>query len=179
MGEIAVDEKSNEITAVPELLDLIDVEGAIVTADAMSCQKKTVQKITEEKADYVIGLKQNQPALYQDTKDYFDEFVGEIPSKITYDKEHGRIEKREYRLLTDIKWLERRKEWHGLKALGMAKSMITDKNETREFTRYFITSLTNIDEFAYAVRKHWAIENQLHWYPDVIFREDAARARKD
>lgn len=179
LGELTVEEKTNEIAAVPQLLDLIDVKGEIVTADAMSCQKKIVQKIAEKKADYTIGLKQNQLALYQDTEDYFHEFGEEIPSKITHDNDHGRIEKREYRLLTDISWLEQKEEWRGLKALGMVKSTVTEKGETREFKRYFISSLTDIEEFAYSVRKHWAIENQLHWCLDVIFREDASRARKD
>ena len=179
LGELTVEEKTNEITAVPELLDLIDVKGEIVTADAMSCQKKIVEKIVEKKADYTISLKQNQPALYQDTEDYFHKFAEEIPSKITYDKGHGRIEKRVYRLLTDTSWLEQKNEWRGLNALGMVKSVVTEKGETHEFTRYFITSLTNIDEFADSVRKHWSIENQLHWCLDVIFREDDSRARKD
>ena len=117
--------------------------------------------------------------LYQDTEDYFNEFSDEIPSKITYDKDHGRNEKRVYKLLSDISWLEQKDDWCGLKALGMVKSTVTIKNETREFTRYFISSLTDIDEFACSVRKHWSIENQLHWCLDVIFREDASRARKD
>ena len=116
LGELTVEEKTNEITAVPELLDLIDVEGAVVTADAMSCQKKIVEKITEKNADYIIGLKQNQHALYRDTEDYFNEFQSELPVKITHDKGHGRIEKREYRLLTEISWLEQKGEWSGLKS---------------------------------------------------------------
>ena len=179
LGEICVEEKTNEITAVPELLDLIDVEGDIVTADAMSCQKKIVEKIIDKKADYVIGLKQNQPSLYKDTVDYFNEFFSNISSKTTFDKGHGRIEKREYRLLTDLSWLEQKDEWIGLKALGCAKSTITENGEIHEFTRYFVTSLTDLDAFADSVRKHWSIENQLHWCLDVIFREDASRARKD
>ncbi len=179
LGELAVEEKTNEITAVTELLDLIDVEGAIVTADAMSCQKKIVKKIIEKKAGYTIGLKQNQPALYQDTEDYFNEFARDIPCETTYGKGHGRIEKREYRLLTDISWLEQKGDWCGLNALGMVVSTVIEKGETREYTRYFITSLTNIKEFADAVRKHWCIENQLHWCLDVIFREDYSRARKE
>lgn len=179
LGELTVEEKTNEISAVPELLDLIDVEGSVVTADAMSCQKKIVEKITEKKADYTIGLKQNQPALYQDAEDYFKDFSGELISKVTYDKGHGRIEKRKYCLLTDLSWLMQKDEWCGLKALGMVKSTVTEKGGIHEFTRYFITSLTNIEVFADSVRKHWSIENQLHWCLDVIFREDASRARKD
>ena len=174
-----MEEKTNEITAVPELLDFIDVEGAIVTADAMSCQKKIVEKITDAGADYTIGLKQNQPVLYHDCKEYFEAFSSGLPNKVTQEKGHGRIEKREYSLLTDVSWLEQRSGWCGLRALGMVKSTITEKEETHEFTRYFITSLTDINEFASSVRKHWSIENQLHWCLDVIFHEDASRARKD
>lgn len=179
LGEICVEEKTNEITAVPELLDLIDVEDVIVTADAMSCQKKITEKIIEKKADYVIGLKQNQPALFKDAEDYFNEFSAELPSVCTTEKGHGRIEKREYRLLNDLLWLEQKDEWIGLNGLGMVRSMIEESGEIHDFTRYFITSLTDVNEFSYAVRKHWSIENQLHWCLDVIFREDASRARKD
>lgn len=179
LGEICVEEKSNEITAVPELLDLIDIEGSIVTADAMSCQKKIVEKIAGYKADYTIGLKKNQPVLYKDTEDYFNEFSKEIPSKIIIEKGHGRIEKREYKLLTDIEWLDNKDDWKNLNALGYVHSRIEENNEISEFTRYFITSLRDIDEFADSVRKHWSIENQLHWSLDVIFREDDSRARKD
>ncbi len=135
------------------------MKGDIITADAMSCQKKIVEKIIEKKADYTIGLKQNQPALYKDIEDYFNEFSADIPSKTTLDKGHGRIEKREYRLLTNLSWLGQKNEWKGLNALGCARSTITENGEVREFTRYFITSLTDLDEFADSVRKHWSIEN--------------------
>ena len=113
LGEICVEETTNEITAVPELLDLIDVKGDIVTADAMSCQKKIVEKIIDKKVDYTIGLKQNQPALYKDTEDYFKAFSADIPSKTTIEKGHGRIEKRKYQLLTDLSWLEQKNERAG------------------------------------------------------------------
>lgn len=179
LGEICVEEKTNEITTVPKLLDLIDVKGDIVTADAMSCQKKIVKKIIDKKADYAIGLKQNQPELYKDTEDYFRAFSADIPSKTTIEKGHGRIEKRVYQLLTNLSWLEQKDEWNGLNALGCAKSTIAENGEIREFTRYFITSLTDLETFADSVRKHWSIENQLHWCLDVVFREDASRARKD
>ena len=179
LGEITVPEKTNEITAVPELLELIDVNGAIVTADAMSCQKKIVEKISDKRADYVIGLKENQRALHDDVVLYFETFGKESEVIKTIDKGHGRIESREYKLFTDISWLEQRKEWKNLMSVGAVKSIVYEKEEEREFTRYFITSLTDIGEFANAVRKHWSIENQLHWCLDVIFREDASRARKD
>ena len=116
--------------------------------------------------------------MYKDTEDYFKEFSANISSKTTIEKGHGRIEKREYQLLTDLSWLEQKNEWKGLNALGCARSTIAENGEIREFTRYFITSLTDLETFADSVRKHWSIENQLHWCLDVVFREDASRARK-
>ena len=179
LGEITVEEKSNEITAVPELLDLLYIDNTIITADSMSCQKKIVQKIADGKADYCIALKENQPMLFKDTADYFQEFISDCEQSVTSEKGHGRIETREYFLAADIDWLEQREEWTNLRALGMVCSKVIEGENTSEYVRYYITSLTDVNEFAYAVRKHWAIENQLHWCLDVIFREDAARARKD
>lgn len=179
LGEITVDEKSNEINAVPDLLDLLYIDGAVVTADSMSCQKKIVEKIIGGGADYCIALKGNQPTLYRDVEDYFHEYAKETPIYKTVEKGHGRIEVREYYLSEDIIWLEARNDWKGLKGIGMVKAAVTEGEKESEYTRYFITSLTDIREFAYAVRKHWSIENQLHWCLDVIFREDAARARKE
>ena len=179
LGEIAVPEKTNEITAIPELLDFIDVAGNIVTIDAMGCQKAIAKKIVGKKADYVIALKENQRGLYEDAKLYFGEFRAEMKAAVTCDNDHGRIEQREYRLLLDISWLEGRGAWEGLKAVGEVKSIVVEKGVVREYTRYYITSLTDINEFANAVRKHWGIENNLHWYLDVMFREDASCARKD
>ena len=179
LGEITADEKSNEITAVPELLDLIDVKGSIITADAMSCQKEIVRKIRDKKADYVIALKQNQPALWSDADLYFQTNTDKLPSISTTEKGHGRIESRTYQLLTDIAWLPDKAQWSGLNAIGMVKSKRMIQGEESIECRYYITSLTEVEQFAYAVRRHWSIENQLHWCLDVIFREDANRARKD
>ena len=179
LGEITVAEKSNEITAVPELLDMLYIDNAIITADSMSCQKKIVQKIISADAEYCIALKGNQPTLCKDVEDYFCAYAGEACTYKHSEKGHGRIEIREYYLSCDIGWIEQKEEWAGLKAIGMVKSKVTEEENKSEFTRYFITSLTDVNEFAYAVRKHWSIENQLHWCLDVIFREDAARARKD
>ena len=176
---MVTEEKSNEITAVPELLDSLNIENSIVTADAMSCQKEIVQKIQEGKADYVIGLKGNQPILLENAALYFEHYAKELPNKITKEKDHGHIEKREYYLLTDLSWLEEQKDWSGLKALGMVKSTVMRNETTSTDTRYFISSVTDLDRFAYAVRKHWAVENQLHWCLDVIFDEDSCRAKKD
>lgn len=122
----------------------------------------------------MIGLKQNYPVLYRDTKDYFNELSADSPTKTTFDKRHGRIEKREYQLMTDMSWFKQKNELEGLKGLRRVKSTIIEKDKTCKFTRYFITSLTELDEFADSVKKHLTIENQLHWYLDVIFCEDAS-----
>lgn len=179
LGELVTEEKSNEITAVPELLTSLNIEHSIVTADAMSCQKEIVKKICEGKADYVIGLKGNQPALLENISLYFQEFAHELPCIVTKEKDHGRMETREYRLLTDLSWLPEQDGWAGLKAAGMVCSTVTRNGKTSSDTRYFLSSLKEIDRFAYAVRKHWSIENQLHWPLDIVFGEDASKARKD
>ena len=178
LGEVTVDEKSNEITAIPQLLDFIDVSGAIVTIDAMGCQTDIAKKIVEKQAEYCLALKGNQSGLHEDVKLYFENLPAEQTSS-TKEKGHGRIEKREYFLETDIDWLPQKTAWAGLKAIGAAKSTVCEKEVIREETRYFITTLTNVNKFADAVRKHWSIENQLHWQLDVTFGEDGSRARKD
>ncbi len=179
LGEIAVLEKSNEITAVPKLLQSLEMKGSVVTADAMSCQKEIVEKVRERGTDYVIALKGNQPSLLEDVSLYFEHFAAELPCLVTREKDHGRIEKREYRLLTDISWLPGAVNWKDLRAIGSATSTVIKGDKTCVETRYFITSLNDLERFAYAVRKHWTIENQLHWCLDVIFDEDASLAKKD
>lgn len=179
LGETCVEEKSNEIEAVPELLDMVDVEGAIVTADAMSCQRATALKIAQRRADYVLPLKGNQPELLEDVRLYFASFGASVPGMVTLDKGHGRVERREYALSTDVGWLAQRPRWKALNGVGRVVSTVWERGAERSETRHFITSLTDVGDFARAVRGHWAIENQLHWSLDVVFREDAARARKD
>ncbi len=179
LGELVVEEKSNEITAVPALLNMLDIEYAIITADAMSCQRAIAQTITDNHADYVLAPKDNQHDLLEDTEEYFSNCMEDILQTETMEKGHGRIEHRQYQLLTKIDWLEQRREWAGLKGLGCVRTTVTTNGQRRQETRYFITSLTGVKEFADVARKHWSIENQLHWNLDVIFREDASRARKD
>lgn len=179
LGEIATEEKSNEITAVPELLTMLEIKNSTITADAMSCQKEIVKTITDKKADYVIALKGNQPRLLEDVRQYFDSFSEEIPVFTTTEKDHGRIEKRNYQLLTELSWLPEQKEWAGLKAVGKVEAIVTKNGIVSSDIRYFISSLTDVERFAHAVRCHWSIENQLHWCLDVIFDEDSSRARKD
>jgi predicted transposase YbfD/YdcC len=178
LGEIVVDEKSNEITAIPKLLDLVDVEDATVTIDAMGTQTKIAEKIIEKKADYTLALKGNQSDLHDDVKLYFENQEMNAQTS-TLEKDHGRIEKREYFLETDIDWLEQKADWKGLRAIGAVRSKVSENKTTRIETRYFITSLVDVKRFADSVRKHWSIENQLHWQLDVTFHEDNAKARKD
>jgi predicted transposase YbfD/YdcC len=179
LAEIAVDEKSNEITAVPAVLDMIDITGDIVTADAMHCQRETAAKIVEKGADYVLTLKGNQGNLHEWAKVYFDDFADDCATKTTQETGHGRIEKRTYYIETDIEWLEQKDEWANLRAMGMVETEVVRRGKVSNETRYFVTSLTDIDEFAHAVRRHWSIENQYHWRLDVIFREDASKVKKD
>jgi len=174
-------DKSNEITAIPELLDLLDIKGCIVTIDAMGCQKAIAEKINSKKADFVLALKANQSTLHDDVKIYFEGIPYEEKpffKEITRDKGHGRIETREYYLTTDINWIAAKERWAGLKSIGKIKSTVSrNQKETTEI-RYYISSLTNIGLFSKAVRSHWGIENSLHWCLDVIFNEDKQRSRK-
>lgn len=179
LGQKAVDEKSNEITAIPELLDKIQVKGQIVTIDAMGTQKAVAEKIRRKRADYVLALKGNQGGLYEDVRLYFsDEGVRQdIREKqgyaCTVEKAHGQLEKREYYQTEDIKWLAQKKEWEGIKSIGMEEKTIQDEKGERKEYRYYISSLaTDIGTFRRAVRGHWSVES-MHWHLDVTFREDA------
>ena len=176
LGEMMCDEKSNEITAIPELLEMINVEKAIVTIDAMGTQTKIAEKIMAQKADYCLALKGNQSSIHDDVRLYFET---ETVSKTTIscEKGHGRTERREYFLETEINWLYGRERWAGLRAIGAVKSTVTIKGKDSVETRYFLTSLTNVDDFSHAVRAHWGIENRLHWHLDVTFGEDSSKIR--
>ena len=186
LGQIAVPEKTNEITAVPELIKMLDIGGCILTADAMSCQKTIVAEIIQKKADYVIGLKGNQSGLLEYAELLYegirkDPGLYEVKSIVTRDKGHGRQEIRTYYLSTELTGLHQLKEWKGLKAIGMVHSIVTDikTGEVTEAYRYYITSLTDIEAFARAVREHWGIEASLHHVLDVSFQEDSSKIRKD
>lgn len=176
IGEVMCDEKSNEIIAIPELLEELNVEGAIITIDAMGTQTKIAKTIIEKKAEYCLALKGNQSTLHDDVRQYFETEKIEN-TRMVIEKGHGRIEKRQYYLETNIDWLYGCGRWPGLSAVGAVKSTVTIKDTITSETRYFITSLSNIDSFAHAVRAHWGIENCLHWHLDVTFGEDASRIR--
>lgn len=184
LGQTKTEDKSNEITAIPELLKLLEIKGCIVTIDAMGCQKEIACQIADQEADYVLALKGNQGGLHKDVELFFEDALQcdfkDIPheSYETTDGGHGRVEVRRYVTITDLDWLEDRAKWKNLNLIGMVQSErhIGDKI-TRE-TRYYISSLPNgVQRFAEAVRDHWRIENQLHWVLDIAFREDDNRVR--
>jgi predicted transposase YbfD/YdcC len=187
LGQLAVDEKSNEITAIPKLLDLFDVKGATITIDAMGCQTGIAEKIAGKEAAYVLAVKDNQPTLHDDIKDYFDGqengAIRDLPDDIWITDEetrHGRTEKREVRTVTDLDWLPGKKNWKDLQTIIQYRSFRTLKGETTKADRYYISNAgMSAEEFYLSIRGHWSIENKLHWSLDVIFREDAAKVTKD
>lgn len=186
LGQVKVADKSNEITAIPKLLNLLDVQGCIVTIDAMGTQTDIAKQIIDQGADYVLSLKGNQRHLHEDVEQLFDwahktDFKDiEHEAHQTIDKGHGRVEIRRYWLLDQVEHLENAEHWKGLKRVGMveAERRIDGQPSTLE-QRYYLVSLDGgIEQFAHAARSHWGIENKLHWSLDVGFGEDSSRIRK-
>ncbi len=185
LGARAVDEKSNEITAIPELLDLLAIKGAIVTIDAMGCQKKIAEKIIAKSADYVFGLKGNQATLRTDVEDLFTEQMAcnfkdvAVSRAIGTDAGHGRIETRQVFAVGDIAWLRQNHEWAGLRSIIMVVSSRETQKGTERERRFYISSLpADAEKLGSAIRQHWGVENALHWVLDVNFRDDDCRIRK-
>jgi predicted transposase YbfD/YdcC len=184
LGQVKVAEKSNEITAIPKLLTMLAIEGAIVTIDAMGCQRDIAQKILDKKADYVLALKGNQGSLREDVEVFVaeQEAVGfkdcEISQDKTIDGDHGRIESRTTTIIHDVEWLQERHRWPGLKAVVMVESTREIGGKVEQETRYYISSLVILAHLlGPVVRSHWAIENSLHWVMDMLFRDDECRVR--
>jgi predicted transposase YbfD/YdcC len=182
LAQLAVEDKSNEITAIPQLLKLFDAKGCTVTTDAMGCQKEIVDEIRNVEADYVLAVKDNQPHLHEDLIDHFDDVIEDtqtLPARQQYqtaEHQHGRKEQRIYISTPVPDKLRNREAWRDLRSVGCAINITERDGKESIMIRYFISSLRpNAKRLAHAVRKHWSIENSQHWVLDIAFREDERR----
>jgi predicted transposase YbfD/YdcC len=182
LGQVATEAKSNEITAIPELLALLEIRGAIVSIDAMGCQKEIAKAIVDKKADYLLAVKGNHPILHEEIVTYFaDPVLAKTTDEhVIEDKGHGRLESRRTRICRDVKWLTDGLAWQKLSAIVEVESSRTIDHRTSIERRYFLTSTKlSAEQLGPKIRGHWGIENSVHWMLDVTFREDGARPRKD
>lgn len=186
LAQEVTDEKSNEITAIPKLLAILELKGCIVTIDAMGCQKSIAAQIIEQEADYVLGLKGNQGLLREEVEDFFNTAIAEKFKAVDYDyieeidKDHGRLEIRRYWVTDNISSLSAVSGWKGLQSIGMVERECWQGDKQTIEKRFFINSITaNANKFSQAVRGHWGVENPLHWRLDVVFGDDVSRIRKE
>jgi predicted transposase YbfD/YdcC len=184
LGQVKVADKSNEIAAIPKLLEMMAIEGAIVTIDAAGCQRNIAGTIVEKKADYVLALKGNQGALREDVEVFAAEQKAndfkdtQISRHETVDGDHGRIETRTTTVIHDVAWLQERHNWPGLNGVVMVESTREIGDKIERETRFYITSLLwAACQLGPVVRSHWAVENSLHWVMDMVFRDDECRVR--
>jgi predicted transposase YbfD/YdcC len=182
LGQLRVHDKSNEITAVPELIRALELAGCIVTLDAMGCQRRIAREIAEADADYVLALKGNQGTVHQEVRDYLDDAILNHPSELgqtqSIEKNHGRIETRRCWQSERLEWFADRAKWRKLRSVGVVESVRETAGTLKTERRYYLSSLPlDPAAFARAVRGHWSVENQLHWVLDVQFGEDQSRAR--
>lgn len=181
LGQLVVEEKSNEITAMPKLLDILCVKGCILRADAMNCQKEIACKVIDKQADYLLAVKGNQQEPYRQIQQSFQLENPNLTAQ-TLEKDHGRIEKRTCEVITDLKWVEQAPLWKNLTAIVrvISERTIVSEDKASSDTRYYIYSgRANADAILAAARAHWGIENSLHWSLDVTFQEDNKRNRID
>ena len=182
LAQVEVDGKSNEIPALPKLLELFDVKGRTVTADAMHAQRGTAAAIVAKGGDYALALKRNQDGLHEDVSEYLDNppESAKLLSHQELDKGHGRVEKRTATVCHDVDWLLQRRDWPGLSAIGkvVAERRLADGTESVDTRYYLLSAELSAERFGRVVRSHWAIENSLHWVLDVTMDEDRARNRK-
>jgi len=186
LGQVKVADKSNEIVAIPKLLDLLAIDGAIVTIDAMGCQRDIAQKIIDKKADYVLALKGNQGTLREDVEVFVEEQKANgfhdttLSRDQTVDGDHGRIETRTTTVIHDAGWLRERHDWPGLKSIVMVEGVRETGDKTELETRFYITSLVMVAALmGPVIRSHWSVENSLHWVMDMNLRDDECRVRTD
>ena len=194
LGQLKVEEKSNEITALPQLLRVLELSGCIVTLDAMGCQTNIAKEIKEADADFLLALKGNQASVHREVKEFLDDAIAEsktwrpggasangaarVVTKKMVEKDHGRLETREYFQSGELSWFADRSKWEGLQSVGAVRSTREINGKIGTEWRYYLCSLPlDIERFARAVRGHWGIENKLHWILDVHFGEDQSRAR--
>lgn len=181
-GQEQVDKKSNEITAIPKLLDRIACQGSVITMDAMGCQKEIIELIADKQADYVIALKANQKGLYQEAVQFIEAHLEILPSHKSSNNGHGRQEERTVYLLNDISLCQKALEWKNAASLVMIDRVrYLSKGKIERKRQYYISSLKDLDpqEYGQYMRGHWAIENGLHWQLDFTFKEDHSQVRKD
>lgn len=178
LAQIDIADKTNEISTLPQLLNLIDISGSIITADALYCQKDITKQMSEAKADYLFALKHNHKTLYEDVSLWLNsEFDHDkLPIIQTIEKDHGRLETRRYAISTQLDWLQGKEDWTNLNAVVMVESIREMKDKLTTERRYYLTSLTDLAIIANAIRSHWTIENSQHWVLDVIFGEDSQKS---
>jgi len=181
LGQIATDAKSNEITAVPKLLEMLSLKGCIVSVDALNCQREIARQIVDQGGDYALALKDNQGTLHDDVRMFLDDpATTAITTDTTVDGDHGRIETRTSTISTAVDWLQEDHRWPGLKAIGkIVRTREIGAKTTMETAYYLLSTPMTAAHFGQVVRAHWAVENSLHWTLDVIMNEDQARNRLD
>lgn len=179
LGEVVIKEKTNEIEAVPELLQLLDLQGAIISADALNCQKKTAQVILDGQGEYLLGLKANQGSLFEQVRDHFARRQGTFRGD--WEKAHGRIERRDVWVEEDLRWIDAAQDWPGLACVVMTESIRLTEKGQESTKRFYISSLRGKtpQQMGEIIRGHWSVENHLHWHLDVTFGEDDSTLTKD